>query len=197
MDESSAFADAVRHHKAGALAEAEALYRHALRRQPDSAEALQLLGLLNSQLGRASVGAALIKKALVLRPEDPRLHNNLGNVLCSQGLPHEAAASFRRALDLSPHYPLAHSNLLVTLHYRPCGRPSRLGAGARSWGRRRAGRPTARPPHHDSPAAGRRLRLGYLSGELRRHPVGYFLESVLGLHDRAEVEFFFYDSGAI
>src|SRR5688572_20297832 len=194
MDESSAFADAVRHHKAGALAEAEALYRHALRRQPDNAEALQLLGLLNSQLGRASVGAALIKKALALRPEDARLHNNLGNVLCSQGLPHEAAATFRRALDLSPHYALAHSNLLVTLHYLPSCSPDALAAEARSWGRRHAAHPTVPLPHHNTPVPERRLRLGYLSGELRRHPVGYFLESVLALHDRAQVELFCYDN---
>jgi len=40
-----------------------------------------------------------------------------------------------------------------------------------------------------------RLRIGYLSSDLREHAVGYLMTEVLGLHDRSEVEIFSYYCG--
>jgi len=40
-----------------------------------------------------------------------------------------------------------------------------------------------------------RLRIGYLSSDLREHAVGYLMTEVLGLHDRAKVEVFAYYCG--
>ncbi len=44
-------------------------------------------------------------------------------------------------------------------------------------------------------ASGTRLRVGYLSSDLREHAVGYLLTEVFGLHDRAAVEVFAYYCG--
>ncbi len=38
------------------------------------------------------------------------------------------------------------------------------------------------------------MRIGYVSADLHRHPVGYFLEQVLACHSRAEVETYCYSS---
>ena len=43
----------------------------------------------------------------------------------------------------------------------------------------------------------RRLRVGYVSGDLRYHPVGYFLARVLSAHDRRSVEVFCYSNSAV
>jgi predicted O-linked N-acetylglucosamine transferase (SPINDLY family) len=40
----------------------------------------------------------------------------------------------------------------------------------------------------------RRLRVGYVSADFVRHPVGYFIEAVLKAHDRAQVEIFCYSN---
>jgi predicted O-linked N-acetylglucosamine transferase (SPINDLY family) len=40
----------------------------------------------------------------------------------------------------------------------------------------------------------RRIRVGYVSSDFRRHPVGFFLQPVLNSHDRAQVEVFCYSS---
>lgn len=40
-----------------------------------------------------------------------------------------------------------------------------------------------------------RLRVGYLSSDLREHAVGYLMTEVLGLHDRSKVEIFAYYCG--
>ncbi|MEP6703065.1 MAG: hypothetical protein ABJB04_08735, partial [Betaproteobacteria bacterium] len=42
---------------------------------------------------------------------------------------------------------------------------------------------------------GQRLRIGYLSSDLRRHPVGSVLSELLELHDRSRVEVFAYAHG--
>jgi predicted O-linked N-acetylglucosamine transferase (SPINDLY family) len=43
--------------------------------------------------------------------------------------------------------------------------------------------------------ASARLRIGYLSSDLREHAVGYLMTEVLGLHDRSKVEIFAYYCG--
>jgi protein O-GlcNAc transferase len=45
--------------------------------------------------------------------------------------------------------------------------------------------PPPPPPHDNAPLPDRRLRVGYVSADLGRHPVGYFLAPVLAAHDRA------------
>ncbi len=46
-----------------------------------------------------------------------------------------------------------------------------------------------------SPKPGERLRVGYLSSDLREHAVGYLMTEVFALHDRARVEVFAYYCG--
>ena len=41
----------------------------------------------------------------------------------------------------------------------------------------------------------RPLRVGYLSGDLKRHPVGYFLRAILRHHDRSQIHATCYDVG--
>lgn len=44
--------------------------------------------------------------------------------------------------------------------------------------------------------SGRRLRIGYLSGDLRRHPVGFIIPEVVENHDRSRFEIFAYSTRA-
>ena len=46
---------------------------------------------------------------------------------------------------------------------------------------------------HSSPA-GRRIRVGYLSGDLLRHPVGFIIPEIMELHDRSRFETFAYST---
>ncbi len=52
------------------------------------------------------------------------------------------------------------------------------------------------PAPTGTPAGSRRLRIGYLSSDLRDHAIGYLMAEIFGLHDRQSFEIFAYYCGA-
>jgi len=105
------FADAVRHHQAGRLNEAERLYRQILQVDSRHADALHLLGVLAHQVGRNDIAVDLIVKAIALNGQEPAFHSNLGLAHQAQGNREAAIASYRRALARRPDFAEAHNNL--------------------------------------------------------------------------------------
>jgi protein O-GlcNAc transferase len=113
-----AFQIALQHHRAGRLAEAEALYRQILAAQPNHADAVHFLGVIAHQAGRHGVAVDWIRQAIVLDQNNPFAHCNLGEAHRATGRFEEAIASYRRALELKPAYPEALNNLGVALRER-------------------------------------------------------------------------------
>jgi tetratricopeptide (TPR) repeat protein len=104
------------HHQAGRLQRAEALYRKALQKDPDDANALHLLGVVAYQCGEVGTALQLIERALPVLPEVPDVHLNYGNALRETGKLADAVASYRRAIALNPDYGMAHNNLAGVLN---------------------------------------------------------------------------------
>lgn len=104
------------HHRAGRLQRAESLYRKALQRNPDDANALHLLGVVAYQNGEAGTALSLIERALPELPKVADAHLNYGNALRAVGRLAEAIASYRRALALDPDYGMGHNNLAAALN---------------------------------------------------------------------------------
>ncbi len=88
-------------HRQGRLAEAEAGYRDVLRRDPNNADALHLLGVIVGHAGDPQQGVALIERALKASPS-PEAHFNLGNLLAGLLRHAEAESHFRAAYKLRP-----------------------------------------------------------------------------------------------
>ena len=97
-----ALAHGVRQHQAGHLDEAEKVYAAVLERQPDRAEALNVLGILRHQRGEFAAAAALLRRVIELEPAADGVWNNLGNVLMRLDEVDEAGRAFRRSLELAP-----------------------------------------------------------------------------------------------
>jgi predicted TPR repeat methyltransferase len=113
-----AFETARRHHQAGRLAEAEALYRRILAVDPCHADALHLSGVIAGQTGRHEDAVDSIRQAVAVRPGYPEAHKNLGVALKSTGRTEEAIAAFREAIALKPDYAEAHKNLGGALYQK-------------------------------------------------------------------------------
>jgi predicted O-linked N-acetylglucosamine transferase (SPINDLY family) len=116
------------------------------------------------------------QRAVQAKPDFPEAHTNLGNVSGEAGELDAAAACYRRALELKPDYAQAHSNLLLTGQYRAGVTLAELAAAHAAYDRQHAAPlRTARTPHTNDRDPLRRLRLGFVSPDFGRHPVGYFL----------------------
>lgn len=169
----------------------------ALALEPDRAEWRRNLGNALHRKGRVAEAVACYREAIRLNPEAPTTYMDLGNALTDRGRHLEAEEAYRNALSLKPDYPEAHSNILLTLHYRTGGDPDRLFPEHLLWASKHA-LPLYRTAsgHSNSRDPARRLRVGYLSPDFRRHSVAFFVEPVLASHDRARFEVFAYSDVA-
>ena len=158
-------------------------FRRAVAIEPDLAPALVNLG--SALLGKHKVADALdaLDQAIERDPNSAAAHLNRSVALLNQGRPRDAAAAAKRAYDLDPGNPSAMSNVLAALQYDPDRDGSTRTRIAKNWGDRLAAVPhVVLPPRDRDPD--RPLRIGYVSGDLRAHPVGLYLSAVLPHHDR-------------
>lgn len=101
---------AVAHHQAGRLAQAQDLYRAVLATAPRQFDALHLLGVIHRQQGDPVRAVALIGEAIAINPAQATAHCNLGAALQDLGRSADALAAYDQALRLHPGYAMAFAN---------------------------------------------------------------------------------------
>jgi protein O-GlcNAc transferase len=172
----------------GTLEEAVACYHQALALRPDHAAGHNNLGIVLGKQGKPDEAIASFRTALSYKPDYVEAHCNLGNALKDQGKLDEAVASYRVALRMKPDDLVVHSNLLLCLNYDRNRSISHYLDEARNYGRYAAGKVSERFMTWSCSAKPERLRIGIVSGDLRNHSVGYFLEGLLTHIDPTRVE---------
>ncbi|MBA2707138.1 MAG: tetratricopeptide repeat protein, partial [Gemmatimonadaceae bacterium] len=171
------------------LFEADLAYQRALDFNPELPRAYSNRALLQLRQQQFDAAADSSRRAIALAPGFPEAHNNLGTILMRQGLIDDALASFRQAGDLAPGYQPAHSNRLFALHYHPRFSPLQILQEHREWAQSFADPLTAQASPHDHDRDPQRpLRIGYISPDLRDHPVGRLSGPLLANHDRTQFE---------
>lgn len=176
----------------GCLSEAEVCYRRALGIEKNYAEAYSNLGTLLREKNLYFDAEICFRRALEIKPDYAAAHSNLGNNLRDQGRLVEAEASYRLALKIKSDYAEAHSNLLFLLSETASHTPSCYLAEARQYGRMVAKKVETRFCDWLCSPNPKRLRVGVVSGDLRNHPVGYFLENLLTHLDSSTIELIAY-----
>ncbi|MHB8747543.1 MAG: O-linked N-acetylglucosamine transferase, SPINDLY family protein, partial [Gammaproteobacteria bacterium] len=182
----------------GRMDESVACYRRALAINPGYAGAYHNLGNALRELGKLDESAQCYQQALVHEPNYAEAQNSLGNVLGELGKFGEALAHYREAIVLRPNYSDAYSNLLLTQNYVGDLSTENIFSAHREFSRR-YGEPLAGlvKPHTNDRTVGRRLRIGYVSGDFKNHAVAYFIEPVLARHNHEEFEVFCYSSAGV
>ena len=180
----------------GKFDEAIATYRWAIAIKPGCAEAHSNLGNALREQGKVEEAAAAHRQAIAIRPDLAEAYLNLGVALCDQGKLDNAVAACRQAIAIRPDFAEAHNNLLMELNYIAGVSNADLLETARKFGET-FDQPSAKAVAPTDLNCDRRLRIGYVSGDLRYHPVGYFLARVLPAHDRRSVEVFCYTNSAV
>ena len=175
----------------GKLDEAEASYRQAIALKSDYAEAHSNLGVTLTELGKLDEAEASYRQAIALKPDYARAHSNLGNSLKELGRLDEAEASYRQAIALKPDFIQAHDNLLMltgSMLFNEVLYKESAADFAKAIDGAIASRFNTWLHSRDRES----LRIGFVSGDLRSHPVGYFIESLLMELQSSPVELFAY-----
>ena len=161
---------------------------------PNDASAHYNLGKVLLDAGQFDRGASELRRAIELNPSHAQAHQNLANLLGESGRIDEAMSLQRRAIELAPDDAGIASNLLLSLHYSPRTTPELALEEHKRWAARHGKRSDLPIVHRNDRSPDRRLRIGYLSPDYNRHPVASFLENVLAVHDRSQVEVFAYSN---
>lgn len=179
----------------GRSVDAEAACERALTLQPRYAQALLSLGRAQAQHGQFLRAVQTTRRALALDPNYAEAHVNLANYLNALGDIAAAVSHYERALALRPQLTAANSGALFCMLHDDRLTPEQLFAAHAAFGARvEAARAGSASVHDNEPEPERRLRLGFVSGDLRDHPVARFLEPVWRELDRGRFEIFAYDT---
>jgi predicted O-linked N-acetylglucosamine transferase (SPINDLY family) len=180
----------------GKFFESIAAYQRALGLRPGDENILNNLGNALHAAGEGPKAVLAFRQALATRETDEAVWNSLGLSLLAQSDAAGAAAAFARAGNILP-LPIFQSNRLFALHFDPAAQPESIFAEHLEFDRQFAQplrshirlHENDRDPH-------RRLRVGYVSPDFRRHSAAFFIEPLLANHDPAATEIFLYGNAA-
>jgi protein O-GlcNAc transferase len=167
-------------HDAGQPERAKAALRSGLAIDPRAADLHYYLGNVELMQLELEEAAASYGRAIEIQPDHAGVHSNLAQVLMNLGDIEGAEAAARRALALDPSLLVAHSNLVMALSGDArCSPQDYLAEAGRLAERLAKDAPRVHTSIPSAAEPARRLRVGFVSGDMHSHPVGFFLESVM------------------
>lgn len=132
-----------------------------------------------------------LQEAEALQPDAPAIPRKLAGIYLRSGKLPEALAAYRRAIALQPNDALTQASHVFATNYLPDMDDARRYALHREWAERFARVKPDRPGNRE-PDPERKLRVGYVSRKLHRHPTFYFLLPLLRHHNPARFEYHAY-----
>ena len=172
--------------------EAETAYREALAITPDDPAQITNLGNALRAQRRYDEARVCYERVLALRPDLAGAYTNLGTVFQGLGDNESAVSYHRMALERDPSLAPVWSNLAAAMTYSLVHSPEQLRTALAGFDTAFALSPAQIPPHTNPPIPGRRLRVGYVSPDFRKHAVAYFALPLIEGHHPEAVEVFCY-----
>jgi len=161
--------------RVGALASAEESYRKALEREPANAEIQYGLAALLVELGRSAEAIAILDALRQTIPSGRVLHALLcARLLICDWTEWEAIMDALRAHIARPPAHLSDTLIPLNALALPFS-PAELLTVARRFADTYRDPQRPRERGRATPAAGRRLKIGYVSTDFRTHPIAYLL----------------------
>src|SRR5689334_5614515 len=173
--------------------DALAAYERGLALNPAIPEILNNMAIAHKHKGSIENALRYFERAVAVSPQFTLGRFNLAAMRYSFGLVHEAIAGYRQILDQDPQNIHAARHLLMGLLYSPATADVLFEQHLEFAGRFAAAAP-ATPLPARKPRPGGKIRVGYVSSDLRRHPVGYNLLPIIRSHDRNRFEIYFYSN---
>ena len=177
----------------GAHAAAVEQSQIAIRLNPKISSAHSNLGIAFLRLEESEQAITAFKAALAIDPNMVSAICGLGSVYTAQGKLEDSIVQNRRAVSLEPTHLGANSNLLFMLNNHPDLDAQTIYQAYEQFNQVvDAPLQQAWAPHANAGAAGRRLRIGYVSPDIRMHSVMRFLEPIFTHHNMQAFEVYAY-----
>jgi len=168
-------------------------YQTVLGIDPDDVAALNNLGNKHKNAIYPLKAIEYYERALAIDPSRTMIYGNLAGALARVGRLKESIATVKKVIDAEPDYLPSHTNLLYSLNHSAHTSAQMLFEAASAYGEivERSNPPVtlirkirSAPP----------LRIGFMSADLRTHPVAYFLISLLDALDRQKLTLIAYSN---
>jgi protein O-GlcNAc transferase len=158
----------------------------ALNLRPNYPDALLGVARAHRDLGRVGTAIAALLRAADMAPNLTSPLVDLATLFREFGDAAAARETLHKTVAMAPNLSPFYSNLLLDMQYDPDIDEAQAAAAAREWGRRQiaAVRAVSLAPDRDPQ---RPLRVGYVSADFYRHPVGWLGSAPIMAHDRAAV----------
>ncbi|MFM2112214.1 MAG: hypothetical protein RLZZ271_874, partial [Pseudomonadota bacterium] len=169
--------------------------RMAVEYHPKAANVWNLLGSSLQGTGQMEEAETAFLKSLELKPDFVHPLGNLGCIYREKARIQEAVECFDRVLAIKPDDINSRANRLYCMSYLEGTDPLQyieearhsdlvLNSDVKAFSQWKAGKP--------GDAVEGKLRVGFVSGDFLRHPVGFFLETTLKHLDQSKFELFAY-----
>ena len=173
--------------------QAMACFKRAIELSPNFADTYINLGSLLHGIGRQLSAVAALNRAQQLKPDEPLVYMNLGYCLQDLGRFDEAVEAYRNCLRLKPDLEDAFSNFLFCLNYHPTLSAEEIFKVYTEYNDRFSLLANPRAVQHANPRDPmRKLKIGYVTPDLRMHSVRFFLEPILANHGHTKFEIYAY-----
>lgn len=170
-------------------------FQQALQLTPDDADIMNSLAVTYLNIKDYDSAFEILTKAIAIAPDSALLHSKLADVHLNLADPALAIDACRTAVQLDPNDSQTHSKLLFLLTFFTHTKPEALLKEHQQWDAIHGEHGRQHQLSHTKPDPDKkRLRIGYVSGDFRRHAVNSFFEPLLQAHDHTQVEIYCYAS---
>ena len=183
--------------KLGEVQKAISCYQKAISIQPDYADAHYNLGNVLDKLNKHQEAIICYEKVIQINPNYVAAHYNQGNTLKELGEFKKAISCYQKAINSKHNYALAYNNMLFTLLYMEKTDSKYYLSKTREF------RSSLKPINDDLllkyqfNIKPKKLRIGFVSGDFREHPVGFFLLDTLKQLKNNDLELIAYSNSKI
>ena len=183
--------------KLGEDQKAISCYQKAISIQPNYADAHYNLGNVLDKLNKHQEAIICYEKVIQINPNYVAAHYNQGNALKELGEFKKAISCYQKAINSKHNYALAYNNMLFTLLYMEKTDSKYYLSKTREF------RSSLKPINDDLllkyqfNIKPKKLRIGFVSGDFREHPVGFFLLDTLNHLKNNDLELIAYSNSQI
>ena len=177
------------------LEDALSNFQQAVALKPNFPEAHYNLGIVLNKQKKPDEALKCFQQALTIKSDYAEAHYNMGTTQMDLSRALEAAESFRRTLEFNPDYDMAHSNLIFLQDLMTELDQKQQQEERQRWNETFIVSSADKiKPHTNDKTPERRLRVGYVSGDFRRHSASQGFAPLILEHDRDRFDVICYDN---